>query len=98
MTNKNVIEIIDRLMNPNVEKVAYNANEVFVAIVHGYYYIRPGYNTVKFVKKINRILNDAWKGKSKKHVKTKEGIPYEVWFWGKVAADALEVARSMFDE
>ena len=98
MTNENVIEIIDRLMNPLAEKVAYNANEVFVAIVHGYYYIRPGYNTVKFVKKINRILNDAWKEQSKNHVATKDGVPYEVWFWGRVAADALEVARSMFDE
>ena len=98
MTNRNVIEIIDRLMDPNVEKVAYNANEVFVAIVHGYYYIKPGYNTIRFIKKINKILNKGWKDKSKECNETKNGVSYEVWLWGKMAADALGVARSMFDK
>ena len=98
MTNKNVIEIINRLMDPSAEKIAYNANEVFVAIIHGYYYIKPGYNTVKFIKKINKILNDGQKEKSKNHAAMKNGFPYEVWFWGKMAADAIEVARALFDE
>lgn len=98
MTNKNVIEIINRLMDPSAEKIAYNANEVFVAIIHGYYYIKPGYNTVKFIKKINKILNDGQKEKSKNHAAMKNGVPYEVWFWGKMAADAIEVARALFDE
>lgn len=36
MTNKNIIEIIDRLMDTNAAKIAYNATEVFTAIAHGY--------------------------------------------------------------
>ena len=76
MTNKNVIEIIDRLMNPNAYKVAYNIHEVFTAIAHGYYYIRPGRDTTKFMKRINKVLNRARKLPDEKLSKSKDGIPY----------------------
>lgn len=98
MTNQNVIEIIDRLMDPNAEKVAYNIHEVFTAIAHGYYYIRPGRNTVNFIKRIDKILNKSLKIEAKAHSKTKDGIPFEVWLGGQLAADALAIARLMFDE
>ena len=98
MTNKNVIEIIDRLMNPNAYKVAYNIHEVFTAIAHGYYYIRPGRDTIKFMKQINKVLNRARNIPDEKLSKSKDGIPYIVWIGGQIAADALEIARSMFDE
>ena len=98
MTNKNVIEIINRLMDPQTEKIVYTASEAFTAIVHGYYYIRPGKNKIKFIKKINKILNDAWKDKSKTCVETKDGLLHEVRLYGKMAADAISVARSLFDE
>ena len=98
MTNKNVIEIIDRLMDPNAEKVAYNIHEVFTAIAHGYYYIRPGRNTVNFIKRIDKILNKSLKIEAEAHAKTKDGIPFEVWLGGQLAADALAIARLMFDE
>ena len=58
MTNRDVIDIINRLIDPNAKRFSFNADEVFAAIVHGYYYIRPGKNTAKFVKKINKILNE----------------------------------------
>lgn len=98
MTNRTVIDIIDRLMDFKAERVAFNAHEVFAAIVHGYYYIRPGKATAKFVTKINKILNDGLKYRSKMYIETKDGIPYEEWLWGKMAGEALCVARSMFDE
>ena len=98
MTNRNVIDIINRLMDPSAEHFTFNADEVFTAIVHGYYYIRPGKNTAKFVKKINKILNDELKNRAKMYIETKDGIPYEYWLWGKMAGEALLVARSMFDE
>lgn len=96
MTNKNVIEIIERLMDPNADRLAYNAEEVFTAIVYGYYYIRPEF-TKKFAKKIRKILDKGIAESSKAHSKTKGGIPFDEWILGKVAADALCVARSMFD-
>ena len=97
MTNKNVIEIIDRLMDPNADKVAYNATEVFTAIVHGYYYIRPGKDTVRFIKRINKVLMYAHKTATRNCVELKEDIPFEVWLLGKMAADMLSTARAMFD-
>ena len=36
MTNRDVIEIIDRLMDPNEEKIRATAGEVLIAIAHGY--------------------------------------------------------------
>ena len=98
MTNKNVIEIIDRLMDRDAEKLAYNATEVFTAIVHGYYYIRPGKDTTRFLKKINRVLKDGHNAESRKHTEMKEGIPFETWLLGKMASDMIAVARTMFDE
>lgn len=97
MTNKNVIEIIDRLMDRDAEKLAYNAAEVFTTIVHGYYYIRPGKDMIRFLKKINGVLKDVYKAESRKHSEMKEGIPFEAWLFGKMASDMIAVARSMFD-
>ena len=98
MTNKNVIDIINRLMNQETTKLAVTASEAFTAIVHGYYYIRPGKNTAKFLKRINKILEESWKYRPKMYVEKKDGIPFEVWLWGKMAGEALYIARSMFDE
>ena len=98
MTNRDVIEIINRAMSPEATKFAFSASEVFTAIIHGYYYIRPGKNRSKFLKKINKILADNWKDRSKMDTETKDGLSFEVYLLGKMAGEALFVARSMFDE
>ena len=98
MTNRNVIEIIDRLMDRNAEKLAASASEVFTAIIHGYYYIKPGKNTYQFLDKINKLLIANWKDRPKMYVETKDGLPYEAYLWGKMAGEALYIARDMFDE
>jgi hypothetical protein len=98
MTNKNVIEIIDRLVAPHAERLVGSANEVFAAIIHGYYYIRPGKNTSKFLDKINKVLERNWKYRSNMYVETKDGTPFEAYLWGNMAGEALFIARSMFDK
>lgn len=98
MTNKNVIEIINRLMDQNTKKRTATANEVFTAIIHGYYYIRPGKNTSRFLKKISKILSDNWKDRYKMYDETKDGFSFDVYLMGKMAGEVLSVARSMFDE
>ena len=98
MTNKNVIEIIDRLMDPNTDHLVYNVTEVFTAIVHGYYYIHPGKDTVKFLNKIDGMLEAARKSSKQMHKKMKSELSYEEWICGKIASEALVVMRSMFNE
>ena len=93
MTNKNVIEIIDRLMNSTAGKVAYNSTEVFTAIAHGYYYIRPGKKMFKFIEKISKIIDKD----CKQWYKTNDDTTPDAEAWGKTVADVLHVARSMFD-
>jgi hypothetical protein len=90
MTNKNVIEIINRLMDTNAHKVVYNATEVFTAVAHGYYYIRPGKKMFKFIEKISKIIDKSCKQWFKTNDDAAEA-------WGKTVADVLHVARSMFD-
>ena len=90
MTNKNVIEIISRLMDTNAHKVVYNASEVFTAVAHGYYYIRPGKKMFKFIEKISKIIDKSCKQWFKTNDDAAEA-------WGKTVADVLHVARSMFD-
>jgi hypothetical protein len=98
MTNKNVIDIIDRLMDQKTNKIAFNASEAFAVIAHGYYYIRPGKNTFKFLERINKVLEEGWKDRSKMYVETKDGIPFEEWLLGTMAGKAISIARSMFDK
>jgi hypothetical protein len=85
-------------MDPNTDYLVYNVTEVFTALVHGYYYIHPGKDTMKFLNKIDGILNAARKYAKNMYNKTKNGIPYEEWIWGKIASEALIVMRSMFNE
>ena len=93
MTNKNVIEIIDRLMNSTTGKVAYNSTEVFTAIAHSYYYIRPGKNMLKFISKVSKIIDKD----CKQWYKTNDDTTPDAEVFGKTVADVLHVARSMFD-
>lgn len=101
MNNKNVIEIIDRLMNPEADKVVYSASEVFTAVAHGYYYIKSGKkgkNAAKFLNKIFKVLKNGDMEYEKNYSETKYGIPFNEWIWGKMSADALCIIKSMFDE
>lgn len=90
MTNKNVIEIIDRLMDSKADKIAYNATEVFTTIAHGYYYIRPGQKMLRFIDKVSKIIDKSCKQRFKTNDDAAEA-------WGKIVADMLNIARSMFD-
>ena len=98
MTNRDVIEIIERLMNPDTDQLIYNTAEVFTAIVHGYYYIHPGKDTSKFLKKIDSIFEATRKSSKKMYRKMKSDLPYEEWICGKIASEALVVMRSTFNE
>lgn len=98
MTNKDVINIINRLVCSSEQKVAYSTDEAFTAIVHGYYYIRPGNDTARFLTKINKILENAWRDLNKNRSETKHGVPYDVWLYGKMSAEAISIARSLFDQ
>ena len=97
MTNKNVIEIINRLMDPNANKVVYNATEVFTAIAHGYYYIRPGKKLGRFIDKIMKVLEKDRRKSFDKYFEENNDISSDVELWGRTVADVLTVARSMFD-
>ena len=90
MTNKNVIELIDRLMDTSADKIAYNATEVFTTIAHGYYYIRPGKKMLRFIDKVSKIIDKSCKQWFKTNDDAAEA-------WGKIVADMLNIARSMFD-
>ena len=93
MTNKNVIEIINRLMDAKADKIAYNATEVFTTIAHGYYYIRPGKKMLRFIDKIAKIIDKD----SKQWLNSNNETFPDAEALGKTVADMLNVARSMFD-
>ena len=97
MTNKNVIEIIDRLMDTNADKVVYNATEVFTAIVHSYYYIRPGKKMLRFIDKVVKILTKDCEAAAKRCTEMTNDISSDIETFGRTVADVLHVARSMFD-
>jgi hypothetical protein len=93
MTNQNVIEIIDRLMDTNASKIVYNATEVLTAIAHGYYYIRPGKKMFRFIEKIAKIIDKD----SKQWLNSNNETCLDAETLGRTVADMLNIARSMFD-
>ena len=97
MINKNVIEIIDKLMDPNVDKIVYNASEVFTAIAHGYYYIRPGAKMRKFFNKIMKIISKDCKRYFGKDCGADNDTLLDAETLGRTVADMFNIARSMFD-
>jgi hypothetical protein len=98
MTNQTLIQTIDRLMDKNVNRTIFSAEEAFAVIAHGYYYIRPGKNTFKFLDRINKVLEEGWKDRSKMYVEMKDGVPFEELLLGRMAGKVISVARSMFDK
>ena len=40
MKNKDVIELINRIVNPETEHEVYTVEEALTAVLHGYYYIK----------------------------------------------------------
>ena len=98
MTNQTLIQTIDRLMDKNINRTIFSAEEAFAVIAHGYYYIRPGKNTYKFLDRINKVLEEGWKDRAKMYVEMKDGVPFEELLLGRMAGKAISIARSMFDE
>ena len=93
MTNKNVIDIIDRLMDQKTNKIAFNASEAFAVIAHGYYYIRPGKKMIRFIDKIVKIIDKD----SKQWLNSNNETCLDAETLGRTVADMLNIARSMFD-
>ena len=98
MKNKDVIELINRIVNPKTEHEVYTVEEALVAVLHGYYYIKPGKNTKKFVAKLNKLFNRAILELEKSSGKTQDGVPCEDLILGKMAGEAVLMASDMFDE
>ena len=98
MTNRDVIEIITRLMDPLTDKMVYNITEVFTAIAHGYSFIHPGKDTTKFFRRIEGILESARKDMKKRKNKAKNETAYEEWLYDKIVSEAVLVMRMLFNE
>ena len=97
MTNRDVIEIINRIMTPDATKPALSASEVFTAIVHGYGFVHPGKDTTKFFRRIEGILESARKDMKKRKNKAKDKTAYEEWLYDKIVAEAVPVMRMLFN-
>jgi hypothetical protein len=104
MTNKTVFELIDeiktpimakdRLERPEMRNKVYTPREALEVALHGYFYIKPGKDTVTFLDKFqeildrvseigSRMLNNRW--------------PYGSFESVMMAFEAEELAKSMFD-
>lgn len=98
MENKEIFNIIDRIVNPETERSLFTANEALAAVFYGGYYIRPGKDTEKYLIKIGEIMKKYLGKVQKMYNSKKKGIPYEEWLWGKIATQAVFVARECFDK
>ena len=97
MTNKNIFEIIEKLISTEIDDLNYTPNEVFIAAAHGYYYVHSGKDTERFLNEINRVLE-----KAKEYTNTAQGEienenTYKEILEKKMASEMLEVIRSRFN-
>lgn len=59
MKNKYLIETIYRMMEEDASFTEFNANEIFLAFMNGYYYIKPNEDTMKFAFAIDDVIAEG---------------------------------------
>lgn len=95
--NQDIIELIDRIVKSEEGPMIYSADEVLAAVFHGFYYIRPGKDSLQFFNNLFALMK-KYSGKTKKmYVAKKRGIPYEAWLWEEISRQAMILAKDLFD-
>ena len=97
MNNKTVIDIITNLCikkeNPNL----YEMDHVYTAMVHGYYFVKPGKATDRFTDALMFALAKGVVVGTNDFKRTQGLYPIEACTWEAVAKRVLKVLRRFFD-
>ena len=97
MNNKTVIDIITNLCIKKENPDLYEMDHVYTAMVHGYYFVKPGKATDRFT---DALMSALAKGVvvGTNNFKRAQGLyPIETCTWVAVANRVLKVLRRFFD-
>ena len=76
---------------------AHEMDHVYTAMVHGYYFVKPGRDTDRFTNALMSALSKGVAVGTKDFKKAQGAYPIEVCTWYAVAERVLKVVRKYFD-
>lgn len=97
MYNNIVFEIIKTLCIEKEDPHFYDLYKVYIAIAHGYYFVRPGKNTRKFIRELNSDLVEGIKEGANNCADDKRRSSISDYIRVSVAKHALKTIRKSFD-
>ena len=97
MYNNTVIDIIKDLCIKKESPNAYDADHIYTAMVHGYYFVKPGKDTDRFTDALMSALSKGVVSGTNDFKKSQGGYPIEVCTRYAVAKRVLKVLRKYFD-
>jgi hypothetical protein len=98
MHNNTVFETIRTLCIEKEDPEFYDLDQVYTAVAHGYYFVRPGKNTNKFMNElVSAFVKGAKLGAKNFERDNLRSSSMACYLWVSVAKQMLKVVRKFFD-
>ena len=98
MHNNTVFETIRTLCIEKKDPEFYNLDQIYLAVAHGYYFVRPGKNSAKFMDElISAFVKGAKLGAKNFGKDNQRSSSMDSYLWVSVAKRMLKVVRKFFD-
>ena len=98
MNNNTVFETIRTLCIEKEDPEFYDLDQVYTAVAHGYYFVRPGKNTNKFMnERVSAFVKGAKLGAKNFEKDNLRSSSMACYLWVSVAKRMLKVVRKFFD-
>ena len=97
MQNDTVIDIITNLCIKKEVPKFHEVDHVYTAMVHGYYFVKPGKDTDRFTDALMDALSKGVVAGTNDFRKAQGMYPIVIYTWDAVAKRVLKVIRKFFD-
>lgn len=98
MNNNTVFETIRTLCIEKKDPEFYDLDPIYLAVAHGYYFVRPGNNTTAFMNElISALVKGTKDGAKNFETDASRSSPMVSYLWESVAKRMLKVVRKFFD-
>lgn len=98
MKNYEFITMIQNIGDTNTISNTFNSREVFLTLINGFMYVKPGKNTTKFYKDFRRCLEDGRTSGEVMYVRRGKHIPFTKCVRTVTAMAIMNCIKENFDE
>lgn len=98
MKNYEFVTMIQNIGDTNTISNTFNSREVFLTLINGFMYVKPGENTTKFYKDFRRCLSDGRAAGEVMYFSRGKHTPFSKCVRTTVATALLDCIKNNFDE